>query len=134
MGLFDVPKMKPLRLSKMRIKRKGERTLTQSDKKKVKKKKGNKCQRCRKAFSQNLLVVHHRKAVAGYKSKGLELPQYEMYTKRKKKAHYDREKNLMVLCPTCHKKVHNEESDKDKIKKKKAKKRNSGLNIPRFRI
>ena len=123
-------KAKPLQVAKMRTARKGERTLTAGDKKNQKLKVNHKCQRCKKMFEGYLLEVHHKKGVATYKHKDLvDLPYLEFYNKRKKKAHYDKDKNLMVLCLICHKEVHKEESDLKKQKKKeqmkKAKKKQS---------
>jgi len=116
--------LKPLQVAKMRTARKGERGLTAGDKKKQKLKVHHRCQRCKKIFEGYLLEVHHKKGVATYKNKDIvDLPYLEFYYKRKKKAHYDRNKNLMVLCRNCHKKVHKEESDIKKEKKKAQKKK-----------
>lgn len=130
---FKSPKLEPIKIQKLRFKKQGERTLTQGDKNKEKATKGNKCQRCRKKFAKNILVIHHKKEVARYKPKGLNLSTLEFYDKRKKKAHYDSPKNLMVLCPTCHTIVHNQESIKKKAKKKKTKNTSFG-GLPKIRL
>lgn len=112
---------KTTKLPKPIFRRKGERTLTGGDKKKEKENAKHKCQRCRKTFNARYLIIHHKIPISNYKSKGLDLPYLEFYNKRKKKAHYDRSKNLMVLCLICHKKVHDEESEKRKAKNKRKK-------------
>lgn len=129
MGIFDIPKMKALKIKsppiqKMRFAKKGERTLTHADKKKELRNAKHKCQKCKKSFPAYLLDVHHKKSVASHKSKRdeIDMGYLEFYTKRKKKARYDRSKNLMVLCPTCHRKVHRDEREKNKAKKKPRKK------------
>jgi len=136
-----MPKMKPVKLkppkiAKMRYAKKGERTLTQADKKKELRNAKHKCQKCKKSFPAHLLDVHHKKGVASYKTKGMiDIGYLEFYDKRKKKAHYDRSKNLMVLCPTCHRKVHREESEKRKAKKKKQTKNNIlNIKMPKFKF
>jgi len=127
MPKFNMPKIKPVKvkspqIAKMRISRKGERTLTQADKKKEMRNVKHKCQKCHKSFPAYQLDIHHKKGVASYKSKGIaDMDYIEFYLKRKKKASYDRSKNLMVLCKNCHVKVHKEESDKRKAKKPKKK-------------
>lgn len=131
MGLYDfnLPKQKPmkiqkLKVAKMRIAKKGDRTLTPADKKKEKLNAKHKCQRCKKSFPARLLDIHHKKGVATYKSKNqIDIGYIEFYERRRKKASYDRSSNLIVLCPTCHRKVHLEESEKKKVKKKIALKR-----------
>ncbi len=122
-----MPKIKPIKMkspqiTKMRYAKKGERTLTQADKKKEMRNVKHTCQKCRKKFPAHLLDIHHKKGVASHKTKGMvDVGYIEFYTKRKKKASYDRSKNLMVLCPTCHRKVHKEESEKRKSRKRKTK-------------
>lgn len=140
MGLFDIPnlklpkmtspKIKSPTIAKMRISRRGERTLTSADKKKEMRNVKHTCQKCKKKFPAYLLDIHHRKSVSSHKSKDMiDIGYIEFYTKRKKKASYDRSKNLMVLCPTCHREVHKEESNKKKVKKKPIKKNPYGLGI-----
>lgn len=141
MGMFDMPKIKPVKIKppqmdKVRFAKEGERTLTQADKKKEMRNAKHKCQKCKKKFPAHLLDIHHKKGVASYKSKEMvDIGYIEFYKKRKKKAHYDRSKNLMVLCPTCHRKVHKEESDKRKAKKKtKPSKNPFDIKMPKFKI
>jgi 5-methylcytosine-specific restriction endonuclease McrA len=120
-----MPKIKSPVITKTRFARKGERTLTQADKKKEMRNSKHVCQKCKKKFPAHLLDIHHKRSVASHKIKEMvDIGYIEFYTKRKKRASYDRSKNLMVLCPTCHRKVHKEESEKRKAKKKKVKKRN----------
>ena len=127
-------KIKQPTFPKLRIRRQGERTLTSGDKRKEKEKFKGRCQRCKKKFPLNLLSVHHKKEISKYKSKGpIDIPYLEFYNKRKKKAHYDKSKNLMVLCPTCHKEVHNEESAKRKAKKKIKVRRSKNILEPTIR-
>jgi len=133
MGLIDIsklnlkltmPKIEKIKIAKMTYRRKGDRSLTQGDKKKEFRNAKHKCQRCKKKFPAHKLCIHHKKGVANYKNKGLvDIPYIEFYMKRKKKNTYDRSKNLMVLCRNCHADVHKEESEQRKEKKKKAMKR-----------
>ena len=122
MPRIRTPKIKT-QIEKMRFAKKGERTLTQADKKKEMRNAKHKCQKCKKSFPAHLLDIHHKKGVASYKSGRdmVDIGYIEFYTKRKKKASYDKSKNLMVLCPTCHRKVHKEERER-KAKKKPRKK------------
>lgn len=131
-NIFSIPKIESPKIQKMAFRKKGDRTLTKADKKKEMKNVKHKCQKCKRTFSDYLLEVHHKKGVSTYKAKKYEpdIPYIEFYTKRRKKASYDRSKNLMILCPICHKKVHKEERDKKKVKKK-AKKKFNPLN-PKF--
>ena len=110
---IKIPKIASPKITKMRYAKKGERTLTQADKKKEMKSAKHNCQKCKKKFPAHLLDIHHKKGVASHKTKDVaDIGYIEFYTKRKKKASYDRSKNLIVLCPTCHRKVHKEESDR----------------------
>lgn len=127
-----MPKIESPKIQKMAVRKKGDRTLTQADKKKEMRNVKHKCQKCKKKFPAHLLDIHHKKGVASHKTKGMvDIGYIEFYTKRKKKASYDNSKNLIVLCPTCHRKVHKEESDKRKSKKKRATKKFDPLN-PKF--
>ena len=133
-NLFKMPKIEKPRIQKMALRKKGDRTLTKADKKKEMRNAKHKCQRCKKKFPAHLLDIHHKKGVATYKTKGMvDVGYIEFYSKRKKKASSDRSKNLVVLCPTCHRQVHKEESDKKKITKKKTTKRISSNNPLNFK-
>jgi len=129
-NLYKIPKIQKVKIQKIAFRKKGDRTLTKADKKKEMRNAQHRCQKCKKKFSAYLLDIHHKKGVASHKTRGMvDVGYVEFYTKRKKKASYDRSKNLMVLCPTCHRKVHKEESDKKKSKKK-TKKCTNFLGIP----
>ena len=85
MGLFDEPK---------------KRTLTPTQKTKLKDKAKGKCQICGNKEDYSVLCVHHIREVA--KAKYDESSLWVDYSKPQ----YDRKSNLLVLCPTCHRKIH----------------------------
>lgn len=110
-------------------KRKKKRTLTTVQKRDIMYKAGNRCRLCRKKFSPSVLRVHHIKEVSKHKEEadmfGLSSDMFGY--EEKKKPEYDKESNLIVLCPNCHAKYHAGILKKSHIKKaktgKKGKKR-----------
>jgi hypothetical protein len=79
---------------------KNKRTLTPAKKTALKDATGGKCQICGKREYHSVLCVHHIRSVS--KSKYDSSPLWNDY----KKPPYDRASNLLVLCPTCHRKIH----------------------------
>ncbi len=109
----------------MRMRYKGERTLTASDKEREKKKRKYKCDKCGAKFwsyckrnnisKSKLLIVHHKREVYKSKPKGLNLPIPEFYYARRKRAYHDRPANLSIVCRICHGIV---DEEKNKSKKR----------------
>jgi 5-methylcytosine-specific restriction endonuclease McrA len=87
-----LPSTKKYWPQKVREGKEKHRTLTNSDKFRIKKKNGFKCYACRNTFKSRYLQVHHVKPFSRYKTGGAEW--------------YDADYNLRVLCKPCHKEYH----------------------------
>lgn len=109
------PKIESLKILKIRVSHKGERTLTRSEKEALKKERGYKCDKCGEKKPSKYLIVDHKKQVAEYKSKSLNVGYLEFYDKKRKKPPHDWKRNLQVLCLECN-------TDKT-LKERKTKKR-----------
>ncbi len=118
---LNLSKQKQIKLPKIKIERihitkVGDRTLTSTQKRKLKEEVGFRCQKCHKKFEPRLLEIHHKKSVASHKDNLLRInvPTYSIG--KKIKPIYDKRSNLQVICYKCH----------DKTKKhKKIKKQDS---------
>ncbi len=111
---IEMPKAKDFRWY---ITKTGDRTLTPTQKRKIKEEQNFRCAICGKKFKPRYLHVHHKKEIHKYKSPlGLDLPEYSMGKKIKPK--YDKRSNLVAVCIECHDKTKKKKSSKKILKKK----------------
>jgi len=72
------------------------------------------CERCKKRFDPDMILVHHkehkRRSIPTKKTEGICVVDFDKYYSdhRKRPAH-DRRDNLMMLCVGCYKKVSGKE-------------------------
>lgn len=104
--------------------KKKKRTLTTAQKRNLIEDRDNRCALCKEKFSSRVLRVHHLKPVAKSESGKLVFDlDYVLWGKGKgRKPTYDRRSNLVVLCPTCHAKLHAGLASLRKSKKRTRKK------------
>lgn len=78
-----------------------------SEKKKQKYKK-RVCEKCRRRFDHDRLVVHHKKnikvkKIPKYKTEGMSVMKFnKLYLDKRKRPVYDKRKNMMVICKECY--------------------------------
>jgi DNA-directed RNA polymerase subunit RPC12/RpoP len=83
--------------------KKKRRTLTTAQKRDLIEDRGNRCEVCGEKHPSRVLEVHHKRAVAKWRSE-MGVLDFILIDKPKKPV-YDRKSNLIVVCPTCHRKI-----------------------------
>jgi len=99
---FGIKGIKPPKIKKLRFETAGDRTLKESEKKRLKEEADYKCQKCGKKKSLNHLEIHHKREIYKVKRKAGLMGKLGKPVFGKRKLPHDRKNNLMVLCLECH--------------------------------